>query len=62
MYAARSLALVSRMTGLRGLSMSPMTGMRQLFLSRPVMTTYNDIYFIPRLDPIDSNFYLKSNH
>ena len=22
----------------------------------------NDIYFIPRLDPIDSNLYSKSNH
>ena len=47
MNAARSL--VSRMTGLRSLSMSPMTGMRQLSVSMPVMTTYNDFYFIPRL-------------
>ena len=39
MNAARSL--VSRMTGLRGLSMSPMAGMRQLSVSRHVKTIYN---------------------
>ena len=39
MNAAR--CLVSRMMGLRDLSMSPMTGMRQLSVSRPVKTIYN---------------------
>ena len=38
MNAAKSL--VSKMSRMTGLSMSPMTGMRQLSVGRPMMTTY----------------------
>ena len=39
MNAAKSL--VSKMSRMTGLSVSPMTGMRQLSVGRPMMTTYN---------------------